>query len=90
MGRTNQQFSLLMALNRPKPPPMGPMDRTTLTAALKSLEVEASPQDLRTRLLVLTKDGKQALVGARPNWIEHHAFIEGRLETSSSDALRGV
>src|ERR1700693_3094939 len=44
VGLTNGQFSLLMALNRPAPPPMGPvasllaMDRTTLTAALKPLE----------------------------------------------------
>src|SRR5271165_6343608 len=62
-GLTNQQFSLLMALNRPQPPPMGPvakllaMDRTTLTAALKPLErrglvrIEPSPDDRRTRLL---------------------------------------
>src|SRR5246127_2613989 len=41
---TNGQFSLLMSLNRPEPPPMAPvaaqlaMDRTTLTAALKPLE----------------------------------------------------
>ena len=41
---TNGQFSLLMSLNRPKPPGIGPvaallaMDRTTLTAALKPLE----------------------------------------------------
>src|SRR5579864_3271805 len=40
---THGQFSLLMALNRPHPPVMGEvaallgMDRTTLTAALKSL-----------------------------------------------------
>src|ERR1700761_6160026 len=43
-GLTNQQFSLLMALNRPDPPTMAPVaellaiDRTTLTAALKPLE----------------------------------------------------
>src|ERR1700678_4330874 len=43
-GLTNGQFSLLMSLNRPEPPSMGPvasllaMDRTTLTAALKPLE----------------------------------------------------
>ena len=40
VGINNGQFSLLMSLNRPEPPPMGPvanllaMDRTTLTAAL--------------------------------------------------------
>src|SRR5689334_9615905 len=43
-GLTNWQFSLLMSLNRPQPPNMRAvaevlaMDRTTLTAALKSLE----------------------------------------------------
>jgi MarR family len=41
---TNGQFSLMMSLNRPKPPGMASvasllaMDRTTLTAALKPLE----------------------------------------------------
>src|SRR5690242_13012002 len=44
VGLTNGQFSLLMSLNRPEPPPMGPvasllaMDQTTLTAALKPLQ----------------------------------------------------
>src|SRR5580765_8442575 len=61
VGLTNSQFSLLMALNRPAPPPMGPvaallaMDRTTLTAALKRLEarglvrVMRDPADRRSR-----------------------------------------
>ena len=59
VGLTNQQFSLMMALNRPEPPPMGPvarllaMDRTTLTAALKPLSargwvsIEPDPKDRR-------------------------------------------
>ena len=63
---TNGQFSLLMSLNRPKPPAMGAvasllaMDRTTLTAALKPLErrglvkVTADQQDRRSRLMTLT------------------------------------
>ena len=44
LGLTNGQFSLLMSLNRPKPPGMASvaallaMDRTTLTANLKPLE----------------------------------------------------
>ena len=44
LGLTNGQFSLLMSLNRPKPPAMASvaallaMDRTTLTANLKPLE----------------------------------------------------
>src|SRR4051812_31275358 len=56
---TNQQFSLLMSLNRPAPPGMAAvasvlaMDRTTLTAALKPLErrglvkVTVDPEDKR-------------------------------------------
>src|SRR5215470_7170580 len=63
---TNQQFSLLMSLNRPAPPGMTAvaavlaMDRTTLTAALKPLErrglvkVTVDPDDKRGRLLKLT------------------------------------
>src|SRR6478609_10724547 len=62
IGLTSGQFSLLMALNRPQPPAMGPvaqllaMDRTTLTAALKPLErdglvaVTVDPDDRRSRL----------------------------------------
>src|SRR5262245_4770738 len=62
---TNGQFSLLMALNRPKPAgivavaSLLAMDRTTLTAALKPLErrgllrAAADPEDRRSRLLAL-------------------------------------
>jgi DNA-binding MarR family transcriptional regulator len=99
-GLTNQQFSLLMALNRPAPPAMGPvakllaMDRTTLTAALKPLErrglvrVEPSPADRRTRLLVLTKAGEDALATTLPIWRETHEAIEARLDPINPDALR--
>src|ERR1700710_2370973 len=60
VGLTNQQFSLLMALNQPEPPSMAPvarllaMDRTTLTAALKPLEkrglvdLDPDPKDRRS------------------------------------------
>src|SRR5438046_2066122 len=66
---TNGQFSLLMSLNRPKPPAMADvasllaMDRTTLTAALKPLErrglvrVTKDPGDGRSRLITLTSKG---------------------------------
>ena len=69
---TNGQFSLLMSLNRPKPPGMGPiaellgMDRTTLTAALKPLErrgfvtIRPDPTDRRSRLLTLTPRGNNS------------------------------
>jgi DNA-binding MarR family transcriptional regulator len=102
VGLTNQQFSLLMALNRPHPAPMGPvakllaMDRTTLTAALKPLERRAlvriapSPADRRTRLLSLTKAGEELLAAAVPIWKATHADIESRLGSFDPDELRGA
>jgi len=80
VGLTNGQFSLLMSLNRPEPPKMGPvaallaMDRTTLTAALKPLErrglvaVMTDPADRRSRLLALTEAGRALLAEALPLW----------------------
>jgi DNA-binding MarR family transcriptional regulator len=100
VGLTNQQFSLLMALNRPAPPPMGPvakllaMSRTTLTAALKPLErrglvrVAPAPHDHRTRLLALTEAGEAALAAALPIWRETHAAIDRQLESFDPAALR--
>lgn len=87
-GLTNQQFSLLVALNRPDPPTMAPvaellaMDRTTLTAALKPLEqrgllaVETDPRDKRRRRIRLTARGHAALLRALPGWRQTHAGIE--------------
>ena len=91
VGLTNQQFSLLMALNRPAPPPMGPvaqllaMDRTTLTAALKPLErrglvtIGVDPKDKRGRLLALTGLGLETLTAAMPIWRETHRIVEAPL-----------
>ena len=88
---TNGQFSLLMSLNRPQPPAMGPvadllaMDRTTLTAALKPLERQGlvrsdkDPADRRSRLLVLTDSGRATLAEAVPIWRRTHAAIEAGL-----------
>src|SRR6478736_4603456 len=76
VGLTNGQFSLMMSLNRPEPPPMGPvakllaMDQTTLTAALKPLQrkgwvdITTNPRDRRGRLLSLTAQGKAVLAAA--------------------------
>ncbi|PYB77034.1 MarR family winged helix-turn-helix transcriptional regulator [Rhizobium wuzhouense] len=98
-GLTNQQFSLMMALNRPEPPPMGPvarllaMDRTTLTAALKPLStrgwvsVEPDPKDRRGRLLRLTAEGAEALSSAVPIWKQVHRDIEAGL-TNDPHVLR--
>ena len=95
---TNGQFSLLMSLNRPKPPSIAPlaeflaMDRTTLTAALKPLErrglvaISVDPGDRRGRLLRLTAKGRGLLAKALPIWKHHHAQLER--QTGPADALR--
>ena len=100
LGLTSGQFSLMMALNRPEPPSMGPvasllaMDRTTLTAALKPLErrglvtVSANPKDKRGRLLALTPDGEALLARAVPVWKRVHAEIDAGLGEGVGGRLR--
>lgn len=100
VGLTNGQFSLLMSLNRPEPPGMGPvasllaMDRTTLTAALKPLErrglvnVSPDPADRRSRRLSLTRKGSTLLANAAPIWEEAHLKIEALLPEGDPDRLR--
>jgi DNA-binding MarR family transcriptional regulator len=97
---TNGQFSLLMSLNRPEPPPMGPiasllaMDRTTLTAALKPLErrslvkIQKDPSDRRSRILVLTDKGRTLLARALPVWQHTHDEIESADSSVNWDSLR--
>ncbi|MCX8998522.1 MarR family transcriptional regulator [Rhizobiaceae bacterium BDR2-2] len=99
-GMTNQQFSLMMALNRPEPPTIGPvasllaMDRTTLTAALKPLErrgwvsVEPDTKDKRGKRLSLTDAGMAALSAALPVWVRLHAEVEDALTAIDADSLR--
>ena len=93
---TNGQFSLLMSLNRPEPPAMGPvasllaMDRTTLTAALKPLQrrglvkVSQDPSDRRSRVLKLTAKGHNLLIRAVPVWERTHREVE-RLMPNEAD-----
>lgn len=100
VGLTNGQFSLMMSLNRPSPPPMKPvaellaMDQTTLTAALKPLqrqgwvEIVINPKDRRERLLQLTPEGKAALSAAVPIWKATHADIEKQLISGNGDDVR--
>lgn len=99
-GLTNGQFSLLMSLNRPEPPPMKPvadllaMDRTTLTAMLKPLsrrglvEIAADPKDRRGKRLKLTEAGRAALIGAFPVWKSTHEDIETGLAGGDAERLR--
>ncbi|MBJ6127990.1 MarR family winged helix-turn-helix transcriptional regulator [Microvirga splendida] len=102
VGITSGQFSLLNALNRPKPPPIGPvaqllaMDRTTLTAALKPLErdglvtIARDPEDRRSQLLGLTDRGREVLAAAVPIWRDLHAAIEAGLPEVQPEDLRGA
>lgn len=100
IGLTNGQFSLLMALNRPQPPPMGPvaavlaMDRTTLTAALKPLEKRGllvtmmDDKDRRLRRMKLTPAGHALLSMAVPIWKSTHADVDDALGEGRPDRLR--
>jgi DNA-binding MarR family transcriptional regulator len=95
---TNGQFSLLMSLNRPDLASIGSvaallaMDRTTLTAALKPLErrglltVMVDPADRRSRLLGLTRAGRDLLAAALPIWRQEHAAIDRQFD--GCDSLR--
>lgn len=97
---TNGQFSLLMSLNRPEPPSMGPvasllaMDRTTLTAALKPLErrglvkVSQDPSDRRSRILSLTDEGHSLLLRALPVWESTHREVEQLIPDGDPGKLR--
>lgn len=100
IGLTNGQFSLMMSLNRPKPPDMGSvasllgMDRTTLTAALKPLRqrhllrVTVDPADRRSRLMTLTPKGRKLLARAVPVWRKTHVAVEALLPDGDPDRLR--
>jgi DNA-binding MarR family transcriptional regulator len=102
LALTNGQFSLMMALNQPEPPPMGriaaflAMDRTTLTAALKPLErrglveVRPHPTDRRSRVLVLTPSGRTLLAQAVPIWTRTHQEVEALLGEAEADRLRAL
>ena len=102
MDLTHGQFSLLMSLNRPKPPSIGEiaqflaMDRTTLTANLKPLEkrglvkVAVDKEDRRSRRLALTAAGHALLIEALPTWKNTHAGIDTLLGDQKSDHLRKV
>jgi len=97
---TNQQFSLLMSLNRPAPASMREvatllaMDRTTLTAALKPLErrglvtVTVDPADRRSRKLSLTAAGQRLLAEAVPIWQREHAAIDQMFGDDGPERLR--
>lgn len=99
VGLTSGQFSLLMSLNRPKPPTIGQvadvlaMDRSTVTANLKPLErngavsLSVDAQDRRGRRVTLTDAGRALLAAAMPIWTSEHAAVEAEL-AGGGDAMR--
>ena len=102
VGITNGQYSLMMALNAPQPMKLGQlanflaMDRTTLTAALKSLErrglvvVGSDEKDRRTRLMSLTQAGRDKLEAAIPIWCAEHAALDAELSITEARNLRAA
>ncbi|WP_137127106.1 MarR family winged helix-turn-helix transcriptional regulator [Roseomonas sp. HF4] len=99
-GLTHGQFSLMVALNRPEPPPIGrlapflAMDASTLTAAVKPLErrgllrIIADTQDRRSRRVQITPEGVSLLRDAIPAWQATHATLDAGLGHDAADALR--
>jgi len=92
----------MMPLNVPEPMRLGQlatflgMDRTTLTAALKSLErrglikVSVDKNDNRARRLSLSKAGLETLAAAIPIWRAEHAALEAELSESNAAKLRAL
>jgi DNA-binding MarR family transcriptional regulator len=102
VGLTNGQFSMLMSLNRPQPATMSSvanllaMDRTTLTAALKTLErrglvhIAPDPNDRRSRQLSLTHKGRATLAAAVPIWEQAHTELEKLLGANGTVDAKGL
>ncbi len=100
VGLTNNQFSLLNALNGARPATQGSVaallgtDRTTLTAALKPLvrqglaRVVADPDDRRVRRIALAAEGHARLAAALPLWAGAHAALEAELGPAQIGRMR--
>jgi len=102
LGLTSGQFTLLVGLSRPEPPPLQAlaaelaMDRTTLIANLKPLERRGlvgsiMPEGGRVRHLALTPAGRDLLARAVPVWRSVQDRLRPRLaapETTYADLRR--
>ena len=97
-GLSSSQFGLLATLAEAGPITINSlaeimdMDRTTLTRNLgvlskQDLVQSREGEDRRTRLVVLTQEGQEALRRAWPLWQEAQARIEQTLGRERLDAL---
>lgn len=99
LGLTNGQFILLMLLKRQEDAGMADlasllaMDRTTLTAALKTLErrgfvkIANDPSDLRVRRIRLTRRGSALIMTSLPIWKRTSLEIESRMLGTDLDSF---
>ncbi len=100
-GLTNGQFSLMVALNQPEPPPIGRlapflgMDPSTLTAAVKPLArrglltIEPDAKDRRARRLRITPEGVALMRQAVEVWRQAHDQIDAALPSGLPGTIRG-
>jgi DNA-binding MarR family transcriptional regulator len=100
LGLTNGQFSLMVALNQPEPPPIGRLapflgvDPSTLTAAVKPLArrglltVESDPADRRSRRLRITPEGVALMRQAVEVWRDTHRDVDIALGGDFINSLR--
>jgi len=100
VGVTSGQFSILAALLREKPTPIGALaevlglDRTTLSRNLRLLESDklvetvSDPKDLRVRGLQLTVAGRKRLASAIPLWRKAQTDSNARIGQNRWDAFK--
>ena len=101
-GITNQQFSMMTMLNNAGNPSIGQvadflaMDRTSLTAALKTLEqrgfvkIARDEDDRRSKRISLTVAGGKTLKAALPVWRSEHDKVEAEMRGADPNALRSM
>jgi DNA-binding MarR family transcriptional regulator len=102
VGLKAGQFTILAALERPEPVPLGRlardlgMDRTTLSKDLRPLERRAlvrsgaTETDARVRTLRLSETGRALLAQAQPLWAAAQAEMHARLEAAEWDEVRSA
>jgi DNA-binding MarR family transcriptional regulator len=102
LGLTNGQCILLILLNRQEPLGMADLasllaiDRTTLIAALKTLErrgfvkITDDQSDHRVRRMRLTRRGRALIMTSVPIWKRTTLEIESRVAGTDLDSFRQI